>query len=453
MSDESAVVSEYRSRFWISGWLTKQGKRIRSWKKRFFYLRGSVLEYYKNDQNINDSDLLGYINLTSKCIIRYVGEVQEVDIIEAEAYDSEEEDTEGEAGTTTAVTEKVKDDNSFPFKFYILDGERNLVMAALTYEDAREWIRVLRNCVNVETYFEEVKHHRLQIPLVPVVRLLIEEDTKDLIIKNEWVGGDQLKAMSNSVLKKNPVSIVRFAMIQCGLSDDNMITLGEGLGSNETIRELSLSSNRIGNNGVADLVDGLLLNVTLTRLNLSDNVIGDVGAVHIADLLMGTVSINAINLGLNHITGLGIRSISRSLQSNDLLIELELGNNHIGDDGCVFLAEGLRSNKKLRRLGLSYNNIGSDGLKELCEKGLVLNRTLAELDLTGNVFDKSGAEALFHTLKDHKSLTKIDCGSNTKLHVEGITTLAQTLKSRYLVSNLVLTRNLQQVEHISTWTF
>jgi Ran GTPase-activating protein (RanGAP) involved in mRNA processing and transport len=379
--------------------------------------------------------------LSSKCIIKYVGEVQDVEINERNVGDEESDEEDSTTDASTLVNDNKRDDGSFPFKFYVRDEDRNLIMAAQTYEEAREWIRCLKNAVNVEQYFDDSKKYRFQTPLFSVVRLLVEDvPTHELVLRNEWIAGDAMKALSDSVLKKNLVPISRLAIIECGLSDEYMISMGEGMGFNENIKELDLSTNRIGDTGVGELCDGLYLNVTVERLNLANNVVCDVGAVYLSDVIRGSVSITSLNLSQNHITPIGAASLSNALETNEFLVELELGNNDLGDEGCAKLAQGIKINKHLKKLGLSYNHIASGGLKTLCEEGLSSNRTLEELDLTGNDFDQKGAEALFNTLKDHKSLTKIDCGNNSKLQVDGITTLAQTLKSRFLVSELVMTR-------------
>lgn len=76
----------------------------------------------------------------------------------------------------------------------------------------------------------------------------------------------------------------------------------------------------------------------------------------------------------------------------------------------------------------------------LCIEGFANNRSLKDVDLVGNDFDKNGAVALVQALKDHKTLTRVDLGNNKKLGIGGITAMAEVLKSRFLVSKLVMTR-------------
>ena len=80
-------------------------------------------------------------------------------------------------------------------------------------------------------------------------------------------------------------------------------------------------------------------------------------------------------------------------------------------------------------------------MKLLCLEGIANNKSIKELDLVGNEFDKTGAAALVQAMTDHKSLVTVDLGNNRKLGMSGITTTAEVLKSKYLVSKLVMTRS------------
>eukprot|EP01027_Heterolobosea_sp_BB2_P013998 GEZU01020139.1.p1 GENE.GEZU01020139.1~~GEZU01020139.1.p1 ORF type:complete len:701 (-),score=127.54 GEZU01020139.1:368-2470(-) len=50
-----------------NGWLTKRGGSVKTWKKRFCILRGSVLFYYKDR---NDTEPKGYVDIAGHCVRR-----------------------------------------------------------------------------------------------------------------------------------------------------------------------------------------------------------------------------------------------------------------------------------------------------------------------------------------------------------------------------------------------
>jgi hypothetical protein len=50
-----------------AGWLTKKGRKVRNWKKRWFVLQGRYLRYYKSE-NTKISEKLGEINLET-CVV------------------------------------------------------------------------------------------------------------------------------------------------------------------------------------------------------------------------------------------------------------------------------------------------------------------------------------------------------------------------------------------------
>lgn len=107
-----------------AGWLTKQGAGMfagaagqkgsglaqlfsrKSWKRRYFVLQDTMLKYYKRDTAL-PQDVLGYINLTSDCLV---------------------EDNEGKS-------------------FFVHTPYRIYSAIADTPEDAKEWIAILRSAV------------------------------------------------------------------------------------------------------------------------------------------------------------------------------------------------------------------------------------------------------------------------------------------------------------------
>lgn len=72
--------------------------------------------------------------------------------------------------------------------------------------------------------------------------------------------------------------------------------------------------------------------------------------------------------------------------------------------------------------------------------GLNHNRCLADLDLKSNCIDARGVASLSSLLKDHKTLSRVDLGNNPNLGITGITALSESLKSKFMISKLVMRR-------------
>jgi Ran GTPase-activating protein (RanGAP) involved in mRNA processing and transport len=97
----------------------------------------------------------------------------------------------------------------------------------------------------------------------------------------------------------------------------------------------------------------------------------------------------------------------------------------------------------LETLDLSYTQINTDGLLYL-SGGLYFNRNLKYINLSGNSFESDGIEGLVSTLKDHKSIEKVDIGNNSKIDEKSINFLSEILKSKFTLSKLTLKRKIKE---------
>lgn len=206
-------------------------------------------------------------------------------------------------------------------------------MAAESVEIAKEWITAVKNCINVENYFKYCEKLQKE-PILAVVRVLCDNSCKSLTLEHTPLTLDDAKGLGDMLRRNKTLS--KLAITDSGLTDCFMEVISTSLAHNEglfvcfnplkkVIKMLDLSSNRISNEGVADLVDGLYVNVNLFMLSLSHNVFSDVGAVHLSDLLKGNVSLTRLDISFNQIGPKGAQALAGALQSNQFLKELELG--------------------------------------------------------------------------------------------------------------------------------
>jgi hypothetical protein len=472
-SKDASILDEYKNKVWMEGWLSKEGHRVKNWKKRYFVLRGGKFYYFTSEKKL-DSERKGVFDILG-CEVKYLG-IKEADEDDEKSIDSDDEEKKDEKpklggstpvfiqlapGTPSTPTmlkmpdtpgtpmtppgaPKMEQKLSMPpnkkgaflYKFMIDgDGDHQLVCAAQDEEEAKLWVKVLTNAIEIENYFASCDLHGTRA-LVGVVRVLTDQSLKELIIKDETLTIDSVKALSD-VIGKNRV-LTKMTISNCQLTDSFMKVIASGLAQNESLLSVDLSANRISDQGVSDLVTSLYVNVTINYLNLSSNQIGDEGVFYLSDLLKANFGISQLDLRNNRIGPEGCKYLEKCLQES-LLNEIELGDNELGDDGVGQLAHGLKANKHLLKLGLSGNKIGSEGLKVLCED-LISNRTLCDLDLKRNVFDQSGIQALVAMLKEQKSLERIDLGDNNNLGQTGVKALSEALKTRYMISKLIMTR-------------
>ncbi len=161
---------------------------------------------------------------------------------------------------------------------------------------------------------------------------------------------------------------------------------------------------------------------SIIRLDLLQNCFGDDGASAVADAIADgtkqdkTQTIVDIGLEKNRIGNEGLSRISNMLHQNNTLHTLRLGKNAITYEGVVkSLAPALQNNTALRVLDLSGNRqIGDLGAVALAD-ALSLNQTLETLILTKCSITEKGALRLLRALYNSTSPSAVLEESNHTL--------------------------------------
>jgi hypothetical protein len=169
-----------------------------------------------------------------------------------------------------------------------------------------------------------------------------------------------------------------------------MQVVSDYLKSNSSVKILTLSRGRIGDEGARLLSEAIKQNTTLQSINLDWCEITDVGCDYLCAALRYHPSMTSITLNTNKIRIAGARALADLLCHNTRLITLEVGcgqgdieGNYIGDEGCKQIAEALKRNTSLTHLALKRNDITIDGFMELMA-GVKNNIGLRVLDVSSN---------------------------------------------------------------------
>lgn len=198
------------------------------------------------------------------------------------------------------------------------------------------------------------------------------------------------------------------------ISDSGAIALAK----NNTLKELSLSNNKIGLSSVQALAD----NSSLETLDLSGKTfgerpprIGDEGA----KLLSNNKTMKKLTLCSQNITAKGVSDLVKNTQ----LRTLNLGINKIGDEGAAIIAES-----SITDLYCYHCNITDKGAKALASKRFNI------LYLVRNYISDAGAYAF---AKQH-NVTSLDLMLN-EIHDEGAIALSMygTMKSLNVYDNRI----------------
>ncbi|XP_031530993.2 ribonuclease inhibitor-like isoform X1 [Vicugna pacos] len=262
-------------------------------------------------------------------------------------------------------------------------------------------------------------------PLAAVLRAT--QKLKELALSNNDIGEAGIRTLCRG-LADSACQLETLKLENCGLTAANCKDLCGILAAQASLRELDLGSNALGDAGVADLCPGLLspgsqlrtlwlwecevttsgcrdlcrvlrAKETLKELSLAGNHLGDEGAQLLCEsLLQPSCQLEMLWVKSCSLTAACCPHFSTVLARNKRLLELQLSSNKLGDAGVQELCRGLRQpGCVLRALWLGdcdVSNGGCGGLAAL----LLANQSLRELDLSNNCMGDPGVLQLLGSL-------------------------------------------------------
>ena len=128
---------------------------------------------------------------------------------------------------------------------------------------------------------------------------------------------------------------------------------------------------------------------------------------------------------------------------------LHLGPNSIGHTNIEMLSVALSTSPMLKCLELFYCCVTGKET-EILASGLEENKSLVELDLTGNFIDDRGARALGLMLAINTSLKRLNLSKNKPIGIEGSIGLINAMEQNKTLQKLILPSECEPVEFQST---
>lgn len=177
---------------------------------------------------------------------------------------------------------------------------------------------------------------------------------------------------------KSKKAMLRFS----NLTDKCCPALATILSTKESyLRELDLGYNSISDDGVGKLVEGLSdPNCRLKTLRLQGCEMTSHACKYLATALTQSLKLKELDLSRNEIGDDGLRHLANGLRSCECKLEtLKLSQCNIEERGCCYLASALQRNPCLKVLDLSINMIRDKGANELFAKFDISQLTKLEM--------------------------------------------------------------------------
>ncbi|XP_078069562.1 NACHT, LRR and PYD domains-containing protein 3-like isoform X2 [Mustelus asterias] len=179
------------------------------------------------------------------------------------------------------------------------------------------------------------------------------------------------------------------------------------------IQKLNLSVNDLTDSSAQDLASALSTNQSLIDLNVGYNDLGDSGVKLLSVALRKPdCKVQKLDLYRNDLTESCAEDLASAVSTNQSLIDLNLDDNKLGDSGVKTLSAALRKpDCKIQTL-LLRNNTLTDSCCEDLASALSTNQSLRFLNLRSNSFTDQSVPALCHFIETCRSLEWIWLGGN-----------------------------------------
>ncbi|KAM9657865.1 ribonuclease inhibitor isoform 2-T4 [Trichechus inunguis] len=251
---------------------------------------------------------------------------------------------------------------------------------------------------------------------------------RGLVLSNNDLGEDGVRALCGGLLgARCPLETLRLA--SCGVTAANCKDLCSLVAAKDSLQELDLGENKLGDAGVATLCPGLLSpSSRLKTLWLWECDISAEGCREISRVLHAKESLKELSLAGNELGDQGARLLCKALREPGCRLEsLWVKTCGLTHACCPDFSAMLAQNKSLLELQLSNNRLGDTGVQQLCQGLGQPGATLQMLCLGDCEVTDSGCTALASLLLSSRSLRELDL-SNNCMGDPGVLQLVESLR-------------------------
>lgn len=251
----------------------------------------------------------------------------------------------------------------------------------------------------------------------------------ELDLSDNTLGDPGMKVLCET-LQDPACSIRRLWLGRCGLTDRCCFDISVLKGHSKLV-ELDLSHNTLGNKGVRFLCMGLQhFFSSLKKLWLVSCSLTSACCEDIASVLSNSQSLTRLYLGDNNLGDVGVRILCEKVKQPECKLQkLGLVNSSLTAGCCPALTSVLSSNQNLTHLYLRGNALQDRGVELLCEGLLHPSCRLQLLELDGCSLTGHCCQDLSKLLPAHHSLRTLSLGANN-LGDQGIKLLSEVLRQQ-----------------------
>ncbi|KAJ7344309.1 hypothetical protein JRQ81_000259 [Phrynocephalus forsythii] len=212
----------------------------------------------------------------------------------------------------------------------------------------------------------------------------------------------------------------------CNLSTSNCEDISSVLSTSQSLTELKLNNNELGDSGVELLCKGLLNpSCKLQKLWLQNCNLTNACCDSLRSVLSSKPSLKELHLGDNTLGTSGAKILCQGLLDPNCQLEiLQLEYCELSADNVEELTSLLRTKSSLKELNLSNNKFGDAAVKQLCQGFLDSKCNLQVLQLENCEITAASCRDLSTVLSTKPSLTELCIGEN-QIGDEGVALLCQ----------------------------
>eukprot|EP01094_Clydonella_sp_ATCC50884_P019056 TRINITY_DN3643_c0_g1_i3.p1 TRINITY_DN3643_c0_g1~~TRINITY_DN3643_c0_g1_i3.p1 ORF type:complete len:525 (-),score=166.55 TRINITY_DN3643_c0_g1_i3:1269-2738(-) len=363
--------SESTEKVVYSGWLTKKGRKVRNWKKRWCIVQGKYLSYYLSP-SAKAAEKKGEINLGT-CIIEELSH---------------------------------REESVRPCMALVVEG-RKFLFHADTQKENQHWYKILV-CKHEELKYVGARTAQ-EVMDDPVVQFLVAPSAT-LRLCHRDIPARGFIALANVI---RAVDALHHVCLRYSSVDDlSCCQLAAGLRQHYGVKTLDLRGNDISPVGAQALGEMIRKNRVLRHLDVSVNHIGDEGVTYIANAMPGSM-LTELVIDCNNVSPVGASAVLLAMQQNRNISAVYIGDNDIGDAGFTRVLQLCSLTRQISSIRAPRCGISKDGVMKLANIVNTLN--LRYLYLSGNrgLKNSDAMATLLRALSKNSSLELVDLGHIT----------------------------------------